>query len=49
MEQKKLYRENFWNNSGEVYTEMQNFFESTERKGDAEWSVLDAWFSLFCC
>ena len=42
-------RKNFWTNSGNVSEEMNEYWRLLESAEDAEWSVGDEWFSLFCC
>ena len=49
MEQNKRNRENFWNISGEVSKELMGYLDMAERDSDANWSLADGWFTLFCC
>lgn len=48
MEKSKKYREDFWNNSGNMKEEMRDFARMTEVV-ENEWTMGDEWFTLFCC
>lgn len=49
MEQNRMERRNFWTNSGNVTEEIKEYWKLMGSVEDAEWSVGDEWFSLFCC
>lgn len=49
MEQNKMYREDFWNISGNAEEEMKECIKNAERKNNAALSILDAWHTLICC
>lgn len=49
MEQNKISRENFWRSSGMVNEELANYQKASETDKVDSFSMIDAWFTLFCC
>ena len=49
MEQNKMDRTRFWNNSGIVNEEMMEYLKMIKTERDANFSILDQLFTLLCC
>lgn len=49
MRQNKFDREDFWMHCGEMRDEMKDTLYAVNNDSEAEISLGDEWFSLFCC
>lgn len=49
MKQHEMDRKYFWNNSGEVKEELADYLKVVQTEREEEFSIIDGWYTLFCC